>query len=83
MVGEVVKNTGATVQSWGMIYKSVVQLVLLYGSKSWVLMGAMLKVLELFHYQVARRIVGMTAWSATSGEWYWPPVDEAMDTSSL
>ena len=48
MVGEVVSKTGSTVQDRGVLCKSVVQLVLLYGSESWVVTGEMLKVLEAF-----------------------------------
>ena len=43
----------------GAMYKTVVQLVLLYGSNSWVVTGEMLKVLEEFHHQVAQWITGM------------------------
>ena len=45
MATKVMTNTVATVQTWVMIYKAVVQMVLLYGSKSWVVIEAMLKVL--------------------------------------
>ena len=43
--GKVLTNMGAEVQVWGMMYKAVVESVFLYGSDSWVVMGAMLKVL--------------------------------------
>ena len=46
-------------------------------------MGAMLKVLEQFHYRVTRRIVGMAVRRTTSGEWGFPPVAEALDTTGL
>ena len=48
VVGKVVSKTGSTVQDRGVLCKSVVQLVLLYGSESWVVTGEMLKVLEGF-----------------------------------
>ena len=44
-------------------------MVILYGSESWVVMGAMLKVLEGFHHRAARRIAGMTDRRAEDGEW--------------
>ena len=44
-----------------MMYKTVVQVVLLYGSEIWVVMEATMTVLECFHYSIARRIMGMTA----------------------
>ena len=52
-----------------MLYKAVVQLVLIYGSEGWVVMGAMLKVIEVFHNWLAIIITGMMA-QHTTGE-YW------------
>ena len=49
------------VRAQGDMDKAVVQLVLLYGSESWVVTGDMLKVLEGFHHGVAQRITRMTA----------------------
>ena len=43
MMGDVVTKTGATVRAQGMLYKSVVQSVLLYGSVIWLMTGGMLK----------------------------------------
>ena len=51
---------GATVRYHGMMYKAVAQLVLLYNCDNWVVMGAMLKVLEGLHHWVTRHITGMT-----------------------
>ena len=44
---------------------------------------AMLKLLEGFHHWVVRRIIGMKELSKTSGEWEWPQVDEALETTGL
>ena len=41
---------GETVRSHGMMYKAVVQSVLMYGSEVWLVMGAFLEVLEVFHH---------------------------------
>ena len=49
-------------QDHGMLYKEVVQMDI------WVLTGAMLKVLEGFHYQESRQILGMTARHIEDGE---------------
>ena len=54
-------KTGATVQELEMFYKAVVQMVLLYGIESWVVMQAMLKVTKGFHYQVTQRIEGVSS----------------------
>ena len=83
MVGKVVSKTGATVRARGILYKSVLQSVLLYGSESWVVTGDMLKVIECFHHQVARRMTGATAQHMAGGEWEWPLVAETMETSGL
>ena len=48
------------VQEWEMVYKVVVQMVLLYGSDSWVVTEAMLNVLEGFHHRVAQKIAGIS-----------------------
>ena len=67
MVENVVTNTGAIVKEWGMLYKSVVQTVMIYGSKIWAVTGEMLKVLDGLHHQAARRIAGKTDRRTTSG----------------
>ena len=81
MVVMVVSNTSATVQSLGMLYKTVLQSVLLYGSELLVVTRAILKVLEVFHHWKSRSITGMTPWCTTSGKWGWPPVAEALETT--
>ena len=42
------------------MYKALVQAVLLYGGKSWVVTDIIMTVLEGFHYGIARRIEEMT-----------------------
>ena len=54
MVAKVLGKTGAPIKARTMIYKAVVQLVLLYGSERWVVMGAIMTVLEGFHHMIAR-----------------------------
>ena len=41
----------------------------------------MLKFLEVFHHQVARRINGMIETRAAVREWEYPPVAAAMDAT--
>ena len=50
------------------------QLALLYGSEGWVVTGVMLKVLEGFHHEAARRITEMMAKRGAGGEWEYPSV---------
>ena len=62
MVVKVLVKTGAVVRARVMMYRAVFQMVLIYGSESWVVTDVMLKVLEGFHHRVARCIEGMSAW---------------------
>ena len=48
--------------------------MLLYGSKSWVITGAMLKLLEGFHRRMVRQITGMMTKCVLDREWEYPPV---------
>ena len=61
MVARVLEKTIAMVQDRGVMYKSMAQSLLLYGSKSWLVTGEMLRVLEGFHHRAAQRIMGLTA----------------------
>ena len=49
-----------TLCSRGEMYKAVAQSVILYGSKRWVVMEEMFKVLEGFHHRAAQRITVLT-----------------------
>ena len=57
------------VQAHVMYYRAVLQTVLLYGSKSWMVTGVMLNFLEGFYHQAAWRISGITAQHTEDGEW--------------
>ena len=50
MAGNVVSKTGATVRAQGVLYKEFVQSVFIYWIESWVVTGAMLKLLEGFNH---------------------------------
>ena len=47
--------------------------MILYGSESWVVTGAMIKVLEGPHHRAARRITRMTETCGAIGEWEYNP----------
>ena len=66
-----------------MMYKEVVQLVLLYGSETWVATGDIIKVLEGLHHQAARRITGIKATCGASGDWEYQPVVAALEAAVL
>ena len=83
MVARVLENAGATVRSRGEIYKAVEKSVLLYSSKRFLVTGEMLKVLTRFHKWAARYITGMTDKRGAGGDWYYPLVNEAMESAGL
>ena len=45
--------------------------------------GAMMNILAGFHHQVVRRIAEMMARRTMRGEWYYPQVAEALETTGL
>ena len=73
MIARVIYRTGET----------VAQLVILYGSKSWLVTSEMLKVLIGFHHQVVRLITGMTAKHGAGGDWGYPLVEKAMESAGI
>ena len=65
------------------LYKAVVQTILLYGRSIWVVTGAMLKLLEGFQHMLVRQIVGKTAQRMVGGEWEWSPAADALEIAGL
>ena len=61
-----------------MIHKSLEQKVMMYGSESWMVMGAILKILEGFNDREFRRIAGMMEKRVSDGTWEYPPVVAAL-----
>ena len=87
MVAEVLTRTVAILRLRVMLYKAVVQKVLIgereRERESWVVTGAMLKVLVGFHHRVVIWIAGNTDQSTVGWEWEWPPVAGALDISGI
>ena len=67
----------------GMLYEAVLWTLLQSRSKSWVVTGAMLKVLEGFRHREAQRVSGMTARSTEDEEWEYPPVTDALESVGI
>ena len=63
-----------------MVHKALAQKVLLYGSDSWVVTEAMLKVLEGLHHRVDRRIAGMQYRKVGEELWGWSSVTSGLWT---
>ena len=60
MVSKFLGKTGAPIKVHAIMYGTVVQAVILYGSNSWVVMDAIMAVLEGFYHRIVRRITGIT-----------------------
>ena len=74
---------GAPIKTHAMMYKAVLQAVLLYGSKIWMVTYAMVTVLEGFYHRISGRVVGMTESKGESGEWEWASVNVSLDTTGI
>ena len=61
MVLKVLEKAGATVRTRVMMYKAVVQTVILYQRYSWVITEETMKVLEECHHRIDRSITEKTA----------------------
>ena len=63
-----------------MVYKAVVQSVLLFASETWLLSQPMLKALEGFHQRVACSIAGKQPYlDRRTGEWVYPPINKVLE----
>ena len=67
MVAKVLGKTGAPIKDRTMIYKAVVQLVLLYGSEIWLVKYVTMTVLEGFHHSITRKFAVITLSKGDSG----------------
>ena len=76
-------NMGAPIKAQSIMYKAIVQAVLLYGREIWVVTYSMMIVLEGFNHRIARQIAGMTVNKDNGGEWERALLDAALDTRGL
>ena len=83
MVAKVMGKMGAPIKACAMIYKAVVQAVLLYGSPIWVVTDAMVMVIEVFQHMIARQILGVTARKGDSGKLERTLVGAKLDTTGI
>ena len=68
----------------GSLYKVVVKSVLLHGSKTLIVTGRRVGVLEQMHHGVARRIYGRRAtFNRETGMWSYPPTVEVLEVAGL
>ena len=68
VVAKVLGKIGESVKSHNIMYKAVVQVVILYESKNLMVTDAIVTVIEGFHVKTARIIAGMSASKGNDGE---------------
>ena len=74
---------GADSQMTGMFYITMVQAVLLYGSKTWVMSPHIGKMLGGFHHWFACRLMGRQIERRLNGTWYNPALVDAMAEAGI
>ena len=83
MLAKVLGEMVSSMKSQSMMYKALVQTVLLYGSEIWVVTDTMMTVLEGFHHRIARCVLGITARWGNGGEWEWASVDAKLEATGI
>ena len=76
VVAKVIGKMRDLIMARAMMYKVVVQAVILYGSEIWVVTDAMMTFLDSLHHRTARRISGMTERrgdrsNGSGPQWMW------------
>ena len=66
-----------------MMYKAVVQEVLLYGREIWVVIGAMITLIEVFNHRISIQNVVITASKVYGKEWEFTLVDTSFDITRI
>ena len=66
-----------------MMYNDVVQFVLIYGRKSWVVIDSMMKFLEVFHHRTDQRISWISARRFGEGGWECSTVAETLEAAGM
>ena len=62
MVEKVIGKTGTPIKARVIVYKAVLQQLLLYDSERWVMTDVMMTVLEVLHHRIVRQIKRMAVW---------------------
>ena len=77
------EKTEAPINARSMMYKALVQTLLLYGIKIWVVTNVMIIMLETFHHRIARWIEVITEREGHRRKWEWISVDATLEVTSL
>ena len=82
-LSRVMRAENASPRVCGLFYKATVQAVLLFGSETWCLSPANLRLLEGFHVRAARRMTGMMPKKKSDGSWEYPDSAEVLKAACL
>ena len=82
-VARVLSREGANMKTMGYFYKAIVQAVLLYGSKTWVLSQRMRGMLNSFHNRCARYITRDFITHTPEQGWTFPNMERVLRKASL
>ncbi len=83
-VGQVLRAKNNPPRIAAKFYKAVVQAVLLYGSKTWVLLTAALVSLEGFHIRAAYRMaVKHKPWRGPGNSWIYPKLKDVLEECGM
>ena len=82
-MAKILRREGVSPQVSGMFFKAVVQVVILFGSETWVLIPHMGRVVVIFQYRVSRWITEMQPKRREDGGWEYPPLDTAMEEAGF
>ena len=74
---------GADKRILGRLYTALVQVVILFGSETWVLTSRLEKSLKGFHHREARRMAGVGPNSQWDGTWVYPPIGAELEMVGL
>ena len=74
---------GASVETMGRFYRTVIQQTLLFGSETWVLSARALNRLERFHARCARGIAHRPIRRRSDGTWNYPATDGVLTLCGL
>ena len=83
MFSKVLRTEKATPRVCGMLYRVTVQAVLLYGSKTWVMLPASVWTLEGFHIYCACQLTGMVPSKRRNGTRKYPKLEAVLKATSL
>ena len=82
-LSRILGREGATARISGMLFKSVVQKILLFGAETWVVTPRMEKALSGFLHGAARRLTGRQARRGHNGKWHYPSLVGEMKETGL